>query len=292
MRVGYVCTNFNTAAYTATALRSFYEGVPRDAAIAVVVDNGSRPDDVARLRELQREFPQATILYRTDNVGYFAGLNIGLAQIRRAHPEVEHVVVGNNDLTFFSGFHEALASCEDVLSRWAVLAPDLLTPTGQHQNPHVLAPISRARRFVWALYFAAYPLAVVIRAFAQASHPITGRPERVGNADWHSQSGPILMGYGACFVLGPRFFARFDRLFAPTFLMQEEFFLAEQLRSVGQQVYYEPRLRVQHRDHASVGQLPNRRLWQLSRDAYQVYRDYLALPRERQLAWIAEATVA
>ncbi len=110
----------------------------------------------------------------------------------------------------------------------------------------------------------------------------TVRPERTPRSELFKTSGPITMGLGACYLLGPVFFRHFTKLCAPTSLMQEEFFLSEQLKSIGQMLYYDTRFVITHHDHATTGQLPGRRHWQISRDAYRVYKRYLALsPAER-----------
>ena len=95
------------------------------------------------------------------------------------------------------------------------------------------------------------------------------------------------MGYGACYLLGPLFFRHFDCLCAPTFLMQEEFFLSEQLKFIGQMTYYDPRFVVQHVGHATMHRVPSRRHWGFSRDAYRTYKCYLGLSREEQCRLIA-----
>ena len=64
--------------------------------------------------------------------------------------------------------------------------------------------------------------------------------------------------------------------------MQEEFFLFEQLKTIGQMTYYDPRFVVRHRHHSTMGQLPSRRHWAVARDAHLVYKRYLNMtPAER-----------
>jgi GT2 family glycosyltransferase len=128
---------------------------------------------------------------------------------------------------------------------------------------------------------------LMLRA-ARAMGGMAMRSERVPGTDLHQRPGPILMGIGACYLLGPLFFRHFAGLCAPTFLMAEEAFLTEQLRTVGQAPYYDPRFRIVHHDHATMDTLPGRRLWQFQRDGYRAYQRYLALPRDAQLRYIAD----
>ena len=73
-------------------------------------------------------------------------------------------------------------------------------------------------------------------------------------------------------------------------MMQEEFFLAEQLKHIGQMPYYDPRFVVTHFDHAATHQLPGRHYWQISREAHRVSKHYLSLPAAEQAEFIASAT--
>jgi GT2 family glycosyltransferase len=95
----------------------------------------------------------------------------------------------------------------------------------------------------------------------------------------HAVAQEIRQGYGACYILTPKFFEHFDELWAPTFLMYEEFFLAKQLEDKGFKTYYEPRIMVTHHCHASTGTLPGKFRWQLSKQAHKEYRKYVKVWR-------------
>lgn len=106
---------------------------------------------------------------------------------------------------------------------------------------------------------------------------MTARKENARSSRLHRTPGPIEQGYGACYLLGPLFFRHFRELWAPTFLGQEEYFLSEQLKTVGQKVYYEPRFMVTHQTHATIGRWLNRRAWECARESYQIYKRYAGM---------------
>ena len=87
-------------------------------------------------------------------------------------------------------------------------------------------------------------------------------------------SGDIYQGYGACYILTKKFFANFDTLWSPGFLMGEEFYLAMQLEEIDETMYYISNLKILHHDHASVSELPNVKLWNYARDAHSIYRKF------------------
>ena len=280
--LGYVCTNYNNSGYTRGAVASLHASGRGSEVRVVIVDNASSSEDVAELRRIAADFPGVEVLAQPKNLGYFPGLNVGIRHLRATAPEIPHLVIGNNDLLFPSGFLAMVERNAAVLEKWAVVAPDLVTPEGVHQNPHVLHPIGGARRFIWDLYYAAYPLGTLIKWGARTAGRLAARPENRAGSTLYQQAGPIEQGYGACYLLGPAFFRHFAALAAPTFLMQEEYFLSEQLQGIGQQTWYEPGIVVQHVGHATMGQMQSRRHWEIARTAHRTYKRYLAMgPAER-----------
>lgn len=290
MKVGFVCTNYNNSAHTKAAITSLRDGGRWSDVRVVVVDNRSEAPELAALQEFARAHPGVDVVPSATNAGYFGGLNVGINRIRTNHPDVEHLVVGNNDLVFPPGFVDAVLNHREVFERWAVVSPDLVTFDGVHQNPHVLYPLSWRRKLVWDVYFASYPTAVMVKQVARMTRRFTSREESRDGSELHRSAGPIEQGYGACYLLGPAFFRHFSRLCAPTFMMQEEFFLGEQLKSIGQRTYYDPRFIVYHHGHATTDKVPSRRMWAIARDAHRTYKKYLALSTEDRLQMVTNGS--
>ena len=290
MKVGFVCTNYNNSSFTRAAVESLYANQPGGDVRIVVVDNKSEAADLEKLADIERTFPEIRLVRNQDNIGYFPGLNIGIRLLRTTWPEIDHVVIGNNDLVFPPNFVQTVQRFRDVFDTWAVVAPDIVTPAGVHQNPHVLHPISRMRKLVWELFYSSYAAAGVIKRVALAARRLTARAEQLPENEIFKRPSPIEMGFGACYILGPRFFQAFDALCAPTFLMEEEFFLTEQVKSIGQRVYYDPRFVVQHHDHATTDLRPSRRYWETLRDGHRVYKRYLALSVAERREFVLAAT--
>ncbi len=274
MKIGYVCTNYNNSAYTAKAVRTLKTGTRHEYAIAVV-DNNSNPESVQQLRELAVEFPDIHLILNADNVGYFRGLNIGIRHVREQHPAVEWMVVGNNDLEFPVDFAEKLSEHTPRLREHAVVSPDVVTVEGEHQNPHVISGISPLRELTYDLYYANYYLGLAILKLAKLMPSLS---ERSDEEEWQT-ARLIYQGHGSCYLLGPRFFEQFTELWAPTFMMSEEYFLSKQLSDVGQRVYYEPAIQVVHHWHGSLENLPSKKRWSMARDAHREYRKHVGIFR-------------
>lgn len=268
MKVGYVCTNYNGSAVTARAIETLRANVGHEIQV-VVVDNASRPDQADRILAEKRDGVE--ILALKENLGYFSGLNAGLRRMYDLRPDIQWLIVGNNDLEFSPDFVDDLERLTPELTQYPVISPDIVTHAGEHQNPHVISSISRLREAVYDVYYSNYWLGLAVQKLAVMLHRFT---DRTDEQQWQ-QARTIYQGHGSVYILGPRFLSHFREFWAPTFMMSEEYFLSKQLSDAGEKIFYEPRLTVKHLWHASVAELPGRKRWEMARDAHRVYRQYV-----------------
>lgn len=270
MKIGYVCTNFNNSSFTVKAVATLRANAGHEIAI-VVVDNGSDQNNQATLRELAASEPSVDVIFSQENVGYFRGLNLGIKHLRASAPEITWMVIGNNDLEFPLDFCDLVGSNAGRWQDRAVISPDIVTLDGDHQNPHVISNISKIRELMYDVYFSNYYIGLVTQKLAMKFRRLSDRRDE---EHWQTAQ-PIYQGHGSCYLLGPTFFEHFGELWAPTFLMSEEYFLSKQLMDVGQRVYYDPAIRVIHHWHGALEKLPSRKRWELSRKAHWEYRKYI-----------------
>ena len=270
MVLAYVCTNYNNSSFTLSAVDTLLKNAGHDIEV-VVVDNASQPEEVARLRGLVERYPTVHVVEQSENAGYFRGLNAGLRALRRRRPDVEWVIAGNNDLEFAPDFCDKLERLAPALKAHSVISPDIVTLDGEHQNPHVISSISAVREIFYDLYYSNYYVGMLIYKLAKLLPKVS---ERSDEKQWQIPRS-IYQGHGSCYLLTPRFFEQFSEFWAPTFMMSEEFFLSKQLKDVGEQVYYEPRIQVTHHWHGSLDKIPSRRRWDMARDAHREYRKYV-----------------
>jgi GT2 family glycosyltransferase len=272
MKLGYICTNFNNSSFTVDAVRSLIASAGAVHALRIiVVDNQSTPVHVETLRRLSHEHAAVDLLLNERNVGYFTGLNCGIRRMRECYPETQHLVIGNNDLLFPPEFCAAVERNLALLDEHAVVSPDIVTLDGDHQNPHVIRTVSNTRELVYDLYYSSYLLAQAILWAARVSRSVTDRRDE----QQHQTPQPIYQGHASCYLIGPKFFRHFQELWAPTFLMGEEYFLSKQLSDQGMQAWYDPAIKVTHCYHGSLRSVPTRKLWQYAREAHKVYRRYV-----------------
>ncbi|HBB95709.1 MAG TPA: glycosyltransferase family 2 protein [Blastocatellia bacterium] len=276
MKIGFVCTNYNNSHYTREAVRSLLGNKGHSSTI-VIVDNCSIASDRKNLEQIEAEYENVHLILNSENVGYFKGLNCGIKYLRAQEPDLLYMIVGNNDVVFPADFIDSIEKNAQQFQVEAVISPDVVTSDGVHQNPHVIKSISRLREMAYDLYHLNYYLAVALRKVASLTRSWTDRDDEA-----HWQIGQrIYQGHGACYILGPLFFEHFTELWAPSFLMAEEYFLSKQLADAGLHLYYEPSIRVTHHFHASVKKVPAKEVWSRSREAHRIYKKHLKVFNSR-----------
>jgi len=270
MELGYVCTNYNNSSYTRTAVDTLLYSSNHKYRI-VVVDNASDAENINLVHGIQHDYPCVDAIYSKKNLGYFRGLNMGIRHLAKKFPDIEWMVVGNNDLEFPENFADALEENRGRLSIWPVVSPDVVTLDGVHQNPHVIENISKVREFFYDIYYSNYYIGCAVAKLAAMMPSLT---DRLDEQQWRI-ARPIYQGHGSCYILTPKFFELFGELWTPTFMGAEEFFLSKQLQGKGYQIFYDPCVQISHRWHASLSTLPGKRRWQMFRDAHREYRKYV-----------------
>lgn len=266
MKIGFVFTNFNNADFTINAIKSLQKNI--DNYSIVIVDNFSNTKDNEKLKSIEKQIKNVKIIFNDANVGYFKGLNIGINYLQQYESQINCMVVGNNDVLFPNDFYQRLLQNKNLFSRYPVISPDIVTSDGFHQNPHVIEKISKIREFIYDLYHSNYLIAKLILILAK----LTKRYSSRGDEKHFQIAREIYQGYGACYILTPLFFEKFNQLDSPTFLMYEEYFLSLQLKNKGFKIYYEPSISLKHLMHATTNKLPGKLKWQFSRESHKLHR--------------------
>lgn len=270
MKYAFVCTNYNNSHFTEGAVETLLANSIRPQRI-IVVDNASGLDEQKALHRLAEKHAEVEVIFNRDNIGYSAGLNIGIRRASETCGDLDLLVIGNNDLEFPADFSEKLHSRLDELEEHFVVCPDILTIDGVRQNPHAIRPVSRLREVVFDLYYSSYLLGSAISSVARLTFPLTRRRDN----DQHERAGYIYIGLGACYILSRKFMEEISEIPSHTFLLYEEFFLAHCLAERGQAFYYDPNIMVIHHDHGSVKSVGSRTMWSHGKQSHRKYRQYI-----------------
>ena len=196
----------------------------------VVVDNASPNGSGKRLQSYYAAEKRIVVLLNEANLGFAKGNNVGFAYLKK-HFNPDYIVVLNNDVIITDLNFENVLTTFMQQNNLDVCGPDILTPTGKHQNPLLPATPSTHKLIVQMLADEVRMLLLKmgilqkqILAFynrSSASHHKVQVTENV------SGSGVL---HGACIAYSKRYLQSANFAFLPlTFLYAEEFLLADYL---------------------------------------------------------------
>jgi GT2 family glycosyltransferase len=266
MEIAFICVNYNNSKITLEYILNVIKIKQNHRVKIIVVDNASDIKDVNQLEtDIENLKTNAVLLLKSEhNLGYFKGLNLGIkCALDNGYNQFQ--VIGNNDLEFYNDFLDVLERIE-IKDYELILAPDVITIEGIHENPHVINKMSFLRKLKSEIYFSNYYLAKLITRFYSSER----KPK-----SFDSERKHIYMGIGALYVLTPNFFLNFDKLWDDVFLYGEEAILAGQICSVAGKIVYEPMLKCNHNESATTSKMETKYKYKIIQSSYKIYKKYL-----------------
>lgn len=268
-KYAFVLVNYNNTGYTISAIQSI-RNWSKDSLI-IIVDNKSNDSQREKLIDFTKEEKHVEIILEKINHGYFRGINQGLIHIQSKQIVLNFIIVGNNDLIFNRSIQENLDCIEELGREFPVLSPRIISKDKKDQNPHVKEKLSNLRKVIYKVYFTNYFFASILNYVNNLFRHFLERKDQKEFA----YEGPIFLGYGACYILTEKFFKKYKLLDDSLFLMGEEALLTNQLREKGDVIYYYPKIIVDHEEHASVESLHSKKLYEITKESYKIYKHYL-----------------
>ena len=128
-KVTIILVNYNGSSDTCECLRSLAQ-ITYPSYNIVVIDNGSR--DVHEAHELQKSFPDMTMIRSDENKGFAGGNNIGIrvAQERGS----DYVLLLNNDTTADAKFLDAMVAAAETDARIGIVGAKIY----YHAEPEMI----------------------------------------------------------------------------------------------------------------------------------------------------------
>jgi GT2 family glycosyltransferase len=266
-RIAFIAVNYNNSGFTLEYANSILS-IDRNGwqADILIVDNASDTDDFTSLEKNLSLVDGVTLIRSTSNLGYFGGLNLGLEKLEKEN--YNYILIGNNDLTFEKTFLSELNHIH-LTSDILVLAPDVVTVNGFHQNPLCAERMSMFRKWGLRLYYTNY----YYGRFTY--HVVQFLKKQIKPNRKLMESRTIYMGIGAAYILTPEFFKHFPKLWDDVFLWSEEALLAGQIDSVKGKMLYCPGLIIHHAENTSVKKIPSRKTYEMARISFlKTFRYY------------------
>lgn len=135
MKVVYVILHFQAYDITVECVESVLCANQNIDYHIVIVDNGSNNDSGDRLKNKYLAYENVTVLLNDKNVGFAQGNNVGYSYaLQKLKADI--IVAMNNDIIIEQkDFGKCIIETINSNPEVAVLAPDIITKTGEHQNP-------------------------------------------------------------------------------------------------------------------------------------------------------------
>lgn len=264
MKIAFTCVNYNNHEVTFEYIQNVKIICKNIDFRIIVVDNASNDTDLITLEKFLLDHPDVILIKSSRNEGYFKGLNLGISwAIKNGFNEFQ--VIGNNDIKLHDDFISNLRSIK-LNENELVIAPDVITRNGIHENPHVIKRVSQLRKVAYSIYYSNYYLARIINCFYSTER----KPK-----SFDPQRKHIYMGIGAVYILTPYFFRHFNKLWDDLFLYGEEALFAGQIASVDGKILYEPLLKCDHNESSTTSKLGSKKKYNIVKESYLIYRKYL-----------------
>lgn len=269
MEISFVIVSYNDADLTINCINSIINQEYSDLCLfnIVVVDN-SIDNYFSEIISVRFSEAKVYLLHDGNNYGYFGGLNKGLEYLSNIG-FTGSIVICNNDLIFDISFLSVFKNNFQFLNKHYVISPFIINMSREVQNPHVIEKISFFREIVYDLYHSNFIMSRVILFMNKLIGKYFKRGDEIAGCNSNQF---IYQGYGACYILSNKFLSKYKRLFNPSFLMYEEYFLSYQLYLKGDKVFYFNELKVNHMEHSSVNKISSKSLWLFSKSSHKQYR--------------------
>jgi N-acetylglucosaminyl-diphospho-decaprenol L-rhamnosyltransferase len=231
-----VVVNWNTCALLReclTILSADDDGAPLN---LICVDNGSSDGSVEMVR---REFPAAVVIANSDNVGFAAACNQGIAVAVETHHAV-YVALVNSDVVVAPPQLRSLALLMADAPRVAAVGPALRLADGRLQSGAAGFPLTAWSGVCQFLFLSALTGGRLRGFFIDQGRFVDdARPVPV---DWVS---------GACMVVRSEAIREVGPLDAGLFMYGEDVEWCQRMKRRGFDVWYVPQVAVVHRQGAS-----------------------------------------
>lgn len=187
------------------------------------------------------------IFYPTSNLGYLNGCLYGVKQYRKII-KCKWIMITNTDITFLNtSFFEKILTYNWNEDFWCI-APDIILPTGRHQNPFLRSRPDKYRIQRWRfLQGNAHILHLYSILSDMKQHVLKHNYNEINR-----ESCEIYAPHGSCFLLSERCIDKLIRESKKVFMYGEEILVGEIIREESKKVYYCNDLKIRHNENATT----------------------------------------
>ncbi|HIF9327279.1 TPA: glycosyltransferase family 2 protein [Photobacterium damselae] len=266
-----ITVNYETSEETIGMIKSIKNSVGDffEKCNIVIVDNNSSSLEIDKLNNIEEsnDLFDVKVIKLNDNIGYFPALNVGLNSVDNKYGE-NITIICNNDLIYDVSFFEKLSKCKFSDEVYAI-APSVKTINSIYQNPSMANKPSKARMFMYELYYSNYIVGkILLNTWRSMGLGIDSSTRK------DLKERYIFIGIGAIYILTSNFFKNNDKLDYDLFLYGEEAFFSQQVHHSNGQILYKPSLEVLHLESISTKKIPSKKNYLLNKLAFKNYKKY------------------
>lgn len=214
--------------------------------VIIVVDNASPDGSGDVLKQFYSDKESVKVLLNKDNLGFAGGNNVGYVYAKSLNPDF--VIILNNDTLINDKEFLNKLNKSDLL-QYHIIAPDIITYKGRHQNPFKKSGITKKevlrllRRKRLSLLFYSLPLLYKVKTFDEPKEDDCTEKDRMYD----------IVPHGAAIIFTKKWIDNEDLSFRPgTFMYFEEDLLFLYIKKKNYHTIYEPSLQITHLEDMST----------------------------------------
>lgn len=265
VKFAFVILHYGPADITLSAVRSVMSLENKGNDVFVIVVDNASPDCTGEMVRRQIEFmPNVYFIKSEKNLGFACGNNLGFS-FAKNELMANFIILMNNDAVI-----ESKNFCEMVMNdfantQYAVLGPDIRTPSGRHQNPLRLQMLKGMRLKLTQ----AYLYLDLIRTWLFLTPLFLKICKNQKHRTLQSQrcSSDNVELHGSFLIFSPLYIRKFDGLDDRTFMYCEEEFLFARCVANGLKSRYNPAIKILHNESEGnqygIGYIRKRRLFRI-----------------------------
>lgn len=251
--VSFVILHYLSSDITEECVDSIQKNIRYKYYDIVIVDNGSPNNSGDYLKEKYKDKKNVTVILLTENKGFANGNNIGY-EFARNQLNSKYIIITNSDTVFEQfDFIVKLKSIYEKMN-YDVLGPDIITPTGLHQNPHREKPMSiqqvRKMLLIKSIFLRYFQLKKVLHLNDKIQileRMYIKKDLKAQKKIRHLTVKEGIVPQGACIIFSPQFIMQEKYAFNPkTFMYGEEDLLTFHCIIKGYKILYSPEVHVIH----------------------------------------------
>lgn len=281
----FVILHYGDEACTMEAIESIRSLERTECKISVIVVDNASPNKTGELVKKQIEFlPDFYYIHNEENLGFARGNNVGFKYAKN-ELKANFIILMNNDAVIESTNFFTLVEQDYSNEKFAVLGPNIRTPSGKEQNPLRVKMLHGFRlkltiAYLWLDLFAS--ILFISPIFSALFKKV---PRRMAKQERSATNNVQL--HGSFLIFSSEYIEKFDGLDDKTFMYCEEEFLFARCVFNNLKMRFTPAIRILHNEvenrKASILQQRKKRLFRVRNciSSLKVYQTMLTLSSNR-----------